>query len=471
MHFNKLKEMIEDAENKMIFPHPVGFSLDDIFMIQSILYDGSIYCGNVKSIDDIYDIATRYELDPKIFSKPYYIIASFDSYIYLDENTIDVINSIDDDIYVQINIRAELELEQLQLFLRITHTKCQFELMSWIDLDCAYALASKYDISSESCPVIVINDINSDTIDKMNIINKKISNPRFRIEINDAKSLQYLGSIASSMPNVEIIVILNDELFDEKNPRNARELIIPKRLEHRNQNEKLTIQFKDMEYDSMDEIYELERNMELIKSHTPSNASELDIITYVTLFMINYFHYDYEMLDKDLSKSNSKDINLTQLIALRKGVCRHFASFTKYILNSMGVECDIVSADGNINDVESNGHAFNVVKINGKMYFLDNTWIINRFENKTIESIVESSDYLTSNEDFHHEDYVEELGKFQCETYDRKEISESIKRVLNWQRVYVIHLQALKDLFRKHMLKKDKSVADIIEDAIPGRRL
>lgn len=36
---------------------------------------------------------------------------------------------------------------------------------------------------------------------------------------------------------------------------------------------------------------------------------------------------------------------------------------------------------------------------------------------------------------------------------DREKVRSSLKRVTSWKEKYVIHPQALKDLFRKHFIK------------------
>lgn len=470
MLFDELKELIEQGTNKKDFYHPISFSLDDIFMIQSILYSGNIYCGNVTSIDEIYDIVTQYNLDSDLFNKPFYILASFDSYKNLNENTIAIINSLDDDIYVQVDLRDELNKEQLQLFLGINHARCQFNFLSWISLDDIDALVTKYSVCKEASPVVVLKEITFESIDKIVNVCEKIDKPRFRIEIHDAKSLQSLDDIIPYLPDEDVLVILDDELFNEKNPKNARNLIVQNRSEKEYSTKKLSISFQDMEYDSIEQVYELEKNLELIRSHIPDNAKDLDVITYVTLFMVNYFHYDYDMYNKEIKDEESDEINLSQLISRKKGLCRHFASFTKYFLNSLGIECERVDAFGD--SIETpNGHAFNTVKIDDKLYFIDTTWIIGEMQNGTIQSLAESSNYLSSNNDFHHEAYGDEISAYECETYDRQEINESVKRVMNWGRIYIIHFQALKDLFRRYKLKKENSVAEKIEDAIPGRKV
>ncbi len=467
MTFRELKKIIDEAPNKTDLMRPILFSTEDRIEIISIIYNCGIPCNNISSASDIYDVVRKYQLDSELLKKPYYLRVYLQSF---NENTINIINQLSDNVFVEIGINDVPDINKIQLLSRISHTRCQFVCNSWIDLDAIYLLTNKFTFSEESSPVIVIRKIDSTTADKIANVCQKISNPRFRIEINDAKALQNLNSIIPYIPEEEILVTLSDNLFDENNPQNARNAIVQNTKENVSVNKKIHVIFREIEYDSVEQIYDLERNIGLIKSRIPANASELDIITYITLFMINYFKYDYNMYEETKSKSNMTDINLAQFVSMGRGVCRHFASFTEYILNSLGIDCKKLDSLGNYyEDSNSEGHAFNVVNIDGKSYFLDNTWITESIQKGLIHSLSESTDYLRSNVEFGHTDYGDVISEYQCESYDRQEINNSVNRVIRWNNNYIIHPNALRDLFRKHILKKEKSVAERIEEAIPRR--
>ena len=57
--------------------------------------------------------------------------------------------------------------------------------------------------------------------------------------------------------------------------------------------------------------------------------------------------------------------------ALVKGtsVCEGYSMAFKYLLNAVGIECEIISGYGN-----GGGHAWNAVKLNGIWYYVDTTW-------------------------------------------------------------------------------------------------
>ena len=468
MDFKKLKEEIERAPNKKSFLGLISILNADSFKITSSLYSNDIYCNNVTSINDIYNVINQYQLDPQLFNNPFYLTVSLENF---NENTINVINQLDSKIFVEIATNKDIDVQKFQILSRINHENCQFYFSGWINQDAMELLSSKFVIDQESRPVLVIKKIDDTTVNTINNYCSLFKNPRFRIEIKDSYSLQNLYNIITYIPEDEILIQLDNNLFNEKNPNNARSLIVQSQEKQVPQGKKLNIKFNDIEYENVEQIYELEKYLEIIKSHIPSNASELDIITYVSLFIINYFKYDYDMYEKSIKKEDFEEINLLQFVSRGKGVCRHFASFTKYLLNSMNIECEKIDADGDYyNNSEAEGHAFNVVKIDGKMYFLDNTWLAGQIQAGEIHSLAESSDFLTSNNTFGHEEFSDALEDYKCEDYNRQEINNSVNRVMGWNQNYKIHPAALRDLFRKHILKKEKNIEEKIEDAIPRRR-
>ena len=465
MNFKKLKEEIELSPNKkdhLIFS---GILKADSFAIISALYSRDIPCSAVTSVDDIYNVGNQYQLDPQLFSNPFYIKVSLENF---DESTIDIINQLDSEAFIQVVAKRDIDDEKLQLLSKINREKCQFSFNGFISQDTIDTLFSKFDVDNECHTTLIIDRIDSTTINKINDFCSKVDEPYLIVVIKDLSSLQDLYSILPYISKDEISVSLDDEIFNDRNSNNARSFVVKAHDEQLPEGKKLNVAFRKMNYDSLEQVYELERHLELIKSHIPSNARELDIVTYVTLFVINYFKYDVDMYDKYLKKEHYEQINFAQFVTNGKGVCSHFAGFTEYLLNSLGVECkDIGSA---VYNPEVVGHAFNAVKIDGRMHFLDNTWLAGRIQSGEIQSLAESTDFLASNARFGHEEYEDDLAKYQCEDYDRQEISNSVNRVMNWRSNYSIHAAAVKDLFRRHILKKEKSVDEKIEDAIPRRR-
>ena len=58
----------------------------------------------------------------------------------------------------------------------------------------------------------------------------------------------------------------------------------------------------------------------------------------------------------------------------KKSVCEGYAKAFKYLLNSVGIDCEIVQGEATNSKGESESHAWNAVKLNDKWYLVDVTW-------------------------------------------------------------------------------------------------
>ena len=58
----------------------------------------------------------------------------------------------------------------------------------------------------------------------------------------------------------------------------------------------------------------------------------------------------------------------------KKSVCEGYAKAFKYLLNSVGINCEIVQGEATNSKGESESHAWNAVKLNDKWYLVDVTW-------------------------------------------------------------------------------------------------
>ena len=72
------------------------------------------------------------------------------------------------------------------------------------------------------------------------------------------------------------------------------------------------------------------------------------------------------------------DLNISEIITLKKGVCQHFTELYNSLLNSIGIESIYTTGYSvkDINDPTNGRHAWTVAKINGKWIGLDATWNI-----------------------------------------------------------------------------------------------
>lgn len=118
---------------------------------------------------------------------------------------------------------------------------------------------------------------------------------------------------------------------------------------------------------SMDEETALQRREEIeaaaaeILQGIGEDAGEYEKVKYVYDTVIQRTDYDINAPDNQ---------NVYSVLVNRRSVCQGYAKAVQYLLNRMGVECTLV-----LGTVETGeGHAWNLVKIDGSFYFLDATW-------------------------------------------------------------------------------------------------
>ena len=478
MEFKELKNIIENpGYPKKNFDAPLNLTYGDSFRLVSAMYNQDIYLNSLSSIEDLYKKIEDYNLDPDIFNQPYYLVVSLEDF---NDNTIDILNKLDRNIVVHLATHGIIEEKEREFLSKLKSENIYLYNNNWISQESMKFVISRFKSDDDDSPVLVIDKIDSNTAKLIQDCVLKYPKLRCRIEIKDISSINNLNEIINFIPEEEISIYLDDDIFNDKNPNNIRKTILQQDFSlnlNIPEGKKIQVNYNGLKYQSFEEVFNLERYLEIVKSHIPSKASDLDIVTYVTLFEANYFRYDYDEYERIKDYANNRGnnvdiINLTEFITSRKGVCRDYAAFTKYLLNSLNVECDVVETDTEFYYDHSmdEGHAFNIVKINEKQHFIDNTWIAETLQTGQVQSLDESPFFLSSGDDFEHDDYKVILDRYNCETIDRESVVQSTNRVLNWNKNYFIHPQALKDLFRKHIMKKQMTVESQIEDAIPSRR-
>lgn len=90
-------------------------------------------------------------------------------------------------------------------------------------------------------------------------------------------------------------------------------------------------------------------------------ASDYDKVKGVYDFLINRTAYDL----------NYKGTTLYEFFSDKRGVCEGYAKATQYILLKLGIDTIFVSG---YTDESDEGHAWNIVKVDGEYYQLDTTW-------------------------------------------------------------------------------------------------
>lgn len=106
---------------------------------------------------------------------------------------------------------------------------------------------------------------------------------------------------------------------------------------------------------------QIEAAAEDILSGIEVSASDYDKVKYV---------YDTLICETDYQLDSTDNQNIYSVFVNHASVCQGYAKATQYLLNRLGVECTLVL--GTVDTGE--GHAWNLVKVDGSYYYVDSTW-------------------------------------------------------------------------------------------------
>lgn len=106
---------------------------------------------------------------------------------------------------------------------------------------------------------------------------------------------------------------------------------------------------------------EIEAAAAAILAQAPMTGSDYDKVKFV---------YEYVIRNTEYNLNAPENQNIYSVLCGGESVCQGYAKTVQLLLNRMGVECTLVL--GYVDGGE--GHAWNLVKIDGEYYYVDATW-------------------------------------------------------------------------------------------------
>jgi len=178
---------------------------------------------------------------------------------------------------------------------------------------------------------------------------------------------------------------------------------------------------------------------EIINSVHSENLTDLDKCLLVSNYLQSKVQYVQDGLKSYADKvyiieafpeevTSKKVASINSVINENYGLCTAIANTTTLLLNNPIMNI-------NVRSIYGDSHVWNIVTIDGKQYYLDNTWAITRNKNRVEEALKASSfsdEYLffgvnKSNIIGHHNSLCYCIGEVEQDDYSREDIREHVK--------------------------------------------
>lgn len=108
-------------------------------------------------------------------------------------------------------------------------------------------------------------------------------------------------------------------------------------------------------------LLEIEAAAEMILNNVPNTEDEYKVVKYLYDTLVNQTEYDIHAVDNQ---------NICSVFLNGRSVCQGYAKALQYLLQKVDIESVLVL--GKVTGGE--GHAWNLVSVNGEWYYLDATW-------------------------------------------------------------------------------------------------